>query len=522
MTQDNDKQPIGTVISDEDAKTPSFERIHIKLRAGRDVKPGALLRTQASDREDGGTLIARVSGSWERNPHETVQVAAARDGTGITPMYAREAQSTTIYRVAEAEIIEEIFKDENGKDDTRAPESLPVSGAEVFFANQDEIALSLGLVAANADPEQSLFLGRAIGGTKTPICLKRDAIQRHFFIGGTTGSGKSYAMGVLTEELVARGLPVVFIDTQDEYSVLVKKLGGKVVVPGDDFHISISSLTESEFLDLLPKSLRSSSLQTDIAIDAFASVENERRKDGLGFFSEEDLIGGISNAAKRWAEKNPEKREESVTLRIQSTLRRQRVFGRKRDDWGELLKLPCLAINCKALNTGQLQWVTTAVLRDLQNQRLAGKIPPYVAVVDEAHLFVPDKGDSPCQQIIREGVRIGRHHGICMVLMTQSPVDIDKRAIRQCNTRMVFALEQDQLDALRGVRADASEEMLRALPKMPRGTCVLSGTYESVKHAVTMKVRRRKTKDSEGGKAPDIFAEMREKWERGEGKEGES
>ncbi len=78
------------------------------------------------------------------------------------------------------------------------------------------------------------------------------------------------------------------------------------------------------------------------------------------------------------------------------------------------------------------------------------QFPPYVAVVDEAHLFVPQGEGSPCKQIIREGVRIGRHHGICMVLMTQSPIDIDRSIIRQCNTRLVFALEPDQLDAIRG------------------------------------------------------------------------
>ena len=106
---------------------------------------------------------------------------------------------------------------------------------------------------------------------------------------------------------------------------------------------------------------------------------------------------------------------------------------------------PCLALNCKHLTSSQLQPIATAVLRELQNLRLRGHIPPYVAVIDEAHLFVPEGENSPCKQIIREGVRIGRHHGIAMILMTQSPVDIDKRTIRQCNTRLVFALEPDQL-----------------------------------------------------------------------------
>jgi DNA helicase HerA-like ATPase len=99
-----------------------------------------------------------------------------------------------------------------------------------------------------------------------------------------------------------------------------------------------------------------------------------------------------------------------------------------------------------------------------------------------------------------------------MVLLTQSPVDIDKSVIRQCNTRLVFALEPDQLDAIRGVKADASDEMLNALPKMPRGTCLLSGTYESVKHTIPVKIRERRTPDSEGGSTPPIFEDMIKKW----------
>jgi hypothetical protein len=194
-------------------------------------------------------------------------------------------------------------------------------------------------------------------------------------------------------------------------------------------------------------------------------------------------------------------------------LKRHDIFGEGigRENWPKTMH-PCLSIRCKSLTAGSLQTVATAVLRELQDLRLRAFIPPYVAVIDEAHLFVPEGEGSACKQVIREGVRIGRHHGICMVLLTQSPVDIDKSVIRQCNTRMIFALEPDQLDAIRGVKADASEAMLKALSKMPQGTCLLSGTYESAKHSIPVKVRLRETTDSEGGKTPDIFGEMADTW----------
>ena len=155
--------------------------------------------------------------------------------------------------------------------------------------------------------------------------------------------------------------------------------------------------------------------------------------------------------------------------------------------------------------------VVGATLRELQNLRLKGEIPPYVIVLDEAHLLVPEGEDTPCKQVIRENVRIGRHYGICMILITQSPVDIDKKTIRQCNTRFIFALEPDQLHALQGIKADTTEDMLKRLPKMPRGTCILSGTYETIKHAIPIKIRsKRKTRP--GGVTPDIFKEVKERW----------
>ena len=489
------KQPIGTIVSDEE--TPSFERVRIKLKAGHDLKPGALIRVDASGRQDGGTLIGRVSGAHEWNPNETVDNATVRGTLQIQPNYPGEADSTTMYRAAEAELIEEIVT-VGDETKTRAPETLPKSGVAVYFADQNQIAMSLGL--SEDGREKSIHLGHTVGGVETPIYLKRDAIQRHFFIGGTTGSGKSYAMGVLAEELAAQGLPLVFIDTQDEYSDLAKALGGNVVTPGKEIKVNISSLSSD--LQTFLQVQNMTPLQSNIVDIAFHEL---LVSDGVFDIprladKSQEVAGRKGMVSSNYVTST----QDMLKGRLMS-LQRRKIFGQGLQNWPEMM-MPCLSIRCKNLHSMDLQTVATAVLRDLQSLRLGNKIPPYAVVVDEAHLFVPESQDSPCKQIIREGVRIGRHHGICMVLMTQSPVDIDKRAIRQCNTRMVFALEPDQLRAIEGVKADASDAMLRALPKMPRGTCVLSGTHESVKHAVTVKVRpREKTKDAEGGKAPDIF-----------------
>lgn len=489
---------IGTVLSDQD--TPTFETVRIKLKTGQDVKPGTLVKIPITLNGSTVSLIGRIKSAYEHNPHESPEDINVRDTLGLNRNYPQEEDSTVIYRLVEADLIEEITAK-----DIRSPETLPRSGAEVFVANPDEIVRALGLTQKESD---GLCIGTTASGTSTPIILKREAIQRHMFICGTTGSGKSYAMGVITEEIVKHNLPVVFIDTQDEYSALVEALGGKVVRPGEDFTIRISSLTESELLNLLPSA--TTELQRDIAARAFGELQADFVSEGIAKFSIDDLTTRMAQVGP-----NLTNTQSSISMAISRTasLKRDKIFGSGigTADWRKYM-FPCMSINCKKLTTTQLQPIATAVLRELQNLRLHGHIPPYVAVIDEAHLFVPDGEGSPCKQIIREGVRIGRHHGISIVLMTQSPVDIDKRAIRQCNTRLVFALEADQLEAIRGVKADASEEMLRALPKMPRGTCLLSGTYESIKHTIPVNIRKRIHEDSEGGKTPPIFEEMTQKW----------
>jgi hypothetical protein len=506
----NNQVVVGTVISDQE--TPTFETVRIKLKAGQDLKPGTLVRIPVMRNEE-TILIGRIRSAYECNPNESVERVGVRDTLKMPRSYPNEEESTKIFRLVEADLVEEIIDRkvaENGKKETRAPQNLPNSGADVFVADPDEIVQTLGL---EKEENKGLFIGNTTSGTIAKIILKRQAIQRHWFICGTTGSGKSYAMGVVTEELVQKHkLPVVFIDTQDEYSELVKKLGGVVVEPGEDFSIRISSLTESELLDLLPEAMKKSPLQCDIVAKAFGELQTKLTNEDMAKFTLNDVLGKIPEvSAELTAKEGDIPRVTDAVQRRLGTLAKLKIFGSGVADWRKLL-YPCVAINCKKLTSSQLQSVATAVLRELQNLRLRDHIPPYVAVIDEAHLFVPEGTGSPCKQIIREGVRIGRHHGICMVLLTQSPVDIDKSTIRQCNTRLVFALEPDQLDAIKGVKADATDEMLRALPKMPQGTCLLSGTYESVKHTIPVRIRKRNTQDSEGGKTPNIFEEMQEKW----------
>jgi DNA helicase HerA-like ATPase len=234
-----DSTQVGTVISDEE--TPTFEIVRIKLKLGCDLKPGTLVQIPVKRNGETVVLVARTRSAHEHNPNERPEDINVRETLGLSANYPTEADSTVIYRMIEADLIEEIRDDE-----LSAPQTLPASGAPAYLATEAEVVRALGLLGADDGP--SLHIGRTTSGAPVEIRLRREAIQRHMFICGTTGSGKSYAVGVIAEELIAQGLPIIFLDTQNEYGSFVESNGGSVVTPGDDFTIRISSLAESELL----------------------------------------------------------------------------------------------------------------------------------------------------------------------------------------------------------------------------------------------------------------------------------
>lgn len=502
---------IGDVIADE--VSPSFDLFRFKALATEYVFPGTLVATWISKTQ---FLIGRISASIEINPHESASRSKVREAMSIQADYPSEEFSINIFRVYETEIIEEgTLKFENKEVvdfEITAPSNMAKAGMKVFIPSEDIISKAMGF---KTDPNDSLVLGRTkitMEDTDNPrnnVLLNKQIIQRHIFIGGTTGSGKSYATGILLEEINRFRLPIIIIDSQKEYFGVANGLKGKVLIPGTDYTVRLSSLTETELLGLVPTlaGLKGG----DLLAYTFLRLKREIRLGTLREFGLTELLSGMESDAPSLS---VDGRSLGIGIaRTRSSIERHSFLG-QRTNWIDLITTtPVINIDCGNLDQHQLQLLVGATLREIQGLRKANKIPPFVTVLDEAHLLVPAGEDSPCKQVIRENVRIGRHYGICMVLITQSPVDIDIKTIRQCNTRLIFALEPDQLEAIKGVKADASEDTLRRLPKMPVGTCLLSGTYETIKHAIPIQIRSDRKTES-GGKTPDIFSEMKNQWQK--------
>lgn len=104
-------------------------------------------------------------------------------------------------------------------------------GSDVFMAKEEQISKILGIFNP---PEESLSLGKLIGYPYEVFLLIKNFGR--IFITGKSGSGKSYTMGVLCEEFLKKGIPLVILDRHGEYGSL--KVAGEFLPEG-----------ESEFVD---------------------------------------------------------------------------------------------------------------------------------------------------------------------------------------------------------------------------------------------------------------------------------
>lgn len=104
-------------------------------------------------------------------------------------------------------------------------------GSDVFMAKEEQISSILGIFNP---PEESLSLGQLIGYPYEVYLLIKNFGR--IFITGKSGSGKSYTMGVLCEEFLKKGVPVVILDRHGEY--------GSLKVASED-----TGEGESEFVD---------------------------------------------------------------------------------------------------------------------------------------------------------------------------------------------------------------------------------------------------------------------------------
>jgi uncharacterized protein len=137
---------------------------------------------------------------------------------------------------------------------------------------------------------------------------------------------------------------------------------------------------------------------------------------------------------------------------------------------------------------------------------------PVLFVLEEAHNFVPAKGNTPAElraiATTRQIAQEGRKFGVGLVLISQRPSRLDETALSQCNSfvimRMVNPADQNFVQR---VVESLGEEDAKMLPNLDRGEALLSG--QMINFPVLVKIKKPESR-GEREEDTDAFEKLEE------------
>ena len=120
----------------------------------------------------------------------------------------------------------------------------------------------------------------------------------------------------------------------------------------------------------------------------------------------------------------------------------------------------------------------------LYQTRSEREIDPVLFVCEEAHRYVPNRGDAQyevAQSAIRRLAREGRKYGLGLMLVSQRPADIEGTVIAQCNSWIVLRLSNsaDQEHVSRFL-PDSLAGMTKILSSLPRQEALFVGEAAAI------------------------------------------
>lgn len=135
--------------------------------------------------------------------------------------------------------------------------------------------------------------------------------------------------------------------------------------------------------------------------------------------------------------------------------------------------------------------------------KISGKAQPLLIVVDEAHRFLPEGGDSSCHRILTRIAKEGRKYGVGLTIVTQRPSEVNATVLSQCGT-MIALRTTNPSDRSRIAAAfpDDLGGLVDLLPSLRTG----EGLFVGEAMFVPSRVRVRLTRAPAGSADPNVSA----------------
>ena len=336
----------------------------------------------------------------------------------------------------------------------------------------------------------------------------------HIGVFGGSGSGKSFGLRVVLEELMEMGVPAIVMDPHYEMDFTNNsEISNKDYT--DKFKcLEIGIHTGIKFQELQKRDLKnllnaaspltdSMNNVIDVMLSKGASFESFKNK--LDLLLEGQEIGSrdkiLSEIAIEEDQTRRDRLEEvldiyerydktcnsmsvrGVLWRLM-TLQGEGIFSHNIDELLDLLKRRKLVVlqgSTRMINVfstyllAKLYYLRKEYRDELyRNNVKVDYFPPFIIITDEAHNFAPKGFDTPSKSILREISQEGRKYGVFLIFATQRPTLLDETITAQLNTKLIFrTVRASDIDTIRE-ETDLSSDETKRLPYLSSGDVFIS------------------------------------------------
>jgi DNA helicase HerA-like ATPase len=329
-----------------------------------------------------------------------------------------------------------------------------------------------------------------------PFALDAGGFDRHTFFCGQSGSGKTYSLGVVLEQLLLEtALQIVILDPNSDFARIDTPRADtdaataerwRALAPGIEIHSGTGEGRLCVRLRELSREQQAAALRLDPITDSDehaeldALVEDERPE------TFEDLMGAARPTAR------------ALAMRIRNLgIDRWGVWAR---DTGEsaLRSLGAEDVRCLVLDLGSLDSheeqavVAGAVLGTLWKRRAERR--PVLIVIDEAHNVCPSAPPDRLTALAAEyAVRIaaeGRKFGLYLLVCTQRPQKVQENIISQCDNLVLMRMASEaDLAHTAELLSFAPRDLLDGATSFKQGEALVAGKLSS--HPALIRFGRR-------------------------------
>ncbi len=337
-----------------------------------------------------------------------------------------------------------------------------------------------------------------LDGTTEHAGLRPEKFNRHTFWCGQSGSGKTYALGVVLEELLLRtSLPLVIIDPNADFVRLGEVRDGvepAVAAQLADRDIRVLRPARrgedpllARFSSMLPQS-KAALMRLDPIIDR---VEYNAFVHLTGRVTASDAASLLASLR---ASSDPG--QVAIAQRIENLgLLGWQIWAGQNPDASDII---AGSPDATVLDIGGFDHpdeslaVVLSVLDDLWTRREERR--PVLLVIDEAHNVCSPELEGTLATAVRERIiqiaAEGRKYGLWMLLSTQRPSKVHAGVISQCDNLGLMKMSSPaDLDELGAVFGFVPRELLARASTFEQGQALLAGGFAPRDGVVRMRER---------------------------------